>query len=76
MQRMSVLVDQADQVALAVGTKLSGVINEDMPDPELATGASVGERQYPDLFNAIRDKCRSIEAALYNIESTLSRLEL
>jgi hypothetical protein len=68
------LADMAEKVSGRVGEQLHPVCLEDRPSPE--KNCEDPDREYPPLFNEMRDRMRTIEFALRRMNNILDRCEI
>ena len=70
------VAEQAESVSERVCAKLGSVMISDKPIPANLCKAAESPREYPPLFEELRNKLQSTETALIRIENALSRTEL
>jgi hypothetical protein len=68
------LADMAEKVSGRVAEQLHPVLMEDRPSPEKDCGSP--DREYPPLFNEMRDRMITIEFALLRMNKILDRCEI
>lgn len=74
MQYASRLAEMADKVSSRVQGKLQPVMLSDRPCGTVEKAKE--PREYPPLFEELRNRLQVIESSLYSIENSISRTEL
>ena len=71
------IADRAENLAERLSQRLVPVMRADRPSIQETSGKLANvPREYPPLFEELRNKLQNIENALNRIESCLSRTEL